>query len=388
MHRALVLGIVTVSSVAFAGEPAAVPPRVPNPLDLVVPPANDGRPLVQVAILLDTSNSMDGLINQARTQLWTIVNEISKAKRAGQTPRLEVALYEYGNNNLAAGEGYIRMVTPFTSNLDDVSEKLFALSTNGGEEYCGAVIESATKSLKWSSDPAVYKGIFIAGNEPFSQGQTDYHSSIREAVGKGVVVNTIHCGPATVGTETGWAEGAKIGQGAFTNINQDIVRNIPRCPQDDRISTLSTEMNTTYLPFGTRGRAAAENQVTQDANAAKNAPSGAVAQRAASKAGQNYVNAEWDAVDAAAAGKLDLKTAKDTELPEKLQNKSPEERKAIVADMAKRREAIRDELNKLVAEREKLIAAAQREGDPTLDAAVIGSIRAQLGQQKYEFEGK
>ena len=388
MHRALLLAIVTVSSVAFAGEPTAVPPKVPNPLDLVVPAPNDGRPLVQVAILLDTSNSMDGLINQARTQLWTIVNEISKAKRAGQTPRLEVALYEYGNNSLAAGEGYIRMVTPFTSNLDDVSEKLFALRTNGGEEYCGAVIASATKSLKWSSDPAVYKGIFIAGNEPFSQGQTDYHTSIAEAVGKGVVVNTIHCGPADLGMATGWAEGAKIGQGAFTNINQDIVRNIPRCPQDDRISTLSSEMNTTYLPYGGRGRAAAENQKVQDANALASAPTGAVAQRAESKAGKNYVNVDWDVVDAAAAGKLDLKTAKDAELPEKLQNKSPEERQALVADMAKRRDAIREELNKLIAEREKLIAAAQREGDPTLDAAVVGSIRTQLGQQKYEFEGK
>ena len=31
------------------------------------------KPLVQIAILLDTSNSMDGLIGQAKTQLWNIV---------------------------------------------------------------------------------------------------------------------------------------------------------------------------------------------------------------------------------------------------------------------------------------------------------------------------
>ena len=28
------------------------------------------RPLIQIALLLDTSNSMDGLINQAKSQLW------------------------------------------------------------------------------------------------------------------------------------------------------------------------------------------------------------------------------------------------------------------------------------------------------------------------------
>ena len=32
---------------------------------------------IKVALLLDTSNSMDGLINQAKAQLWEIVNELS-----------------------------------------------------------------------------------------------------------------------------------------------------------------------------------------------------------------------------------------------------------------------------------------------------------------------
>ena len=66
-------------------------------------------PAVQLALLLDTSNSMDGLIDQAKTQLWKIVGEFAKTKLAGKSPRLEVALYEYGNDNLPATEGYIRM---------------------------------------------------------------------------------------------------------------------------------------------------------------------------------------------------------------------------------------------------------------------------------------
>ena len=35
---------------------------------------------VKIALLLDTSNSMDGLINQAKAQLWDIVNEFTHAK--------------------------------------------------------------------------------------------------------------------------------------------------------------------------------------------------------------------------------------------------------------------------------------------------------------------
>ena len=72
---------------------------------------------IQLAILLDTSNSMDGLIGQAKAQLWKIVNELARSKRHGVHPALEVALFEYGNDGLEGSDGYIRMVTNLTTNL-------------------------------------------------------------------------------------------------------------------------------------------------------------------------------------------------------------------------------------------------------------------------------
>jgi uncharacterized protein with von Willebrand factor type A (vWA) domain len=42
---------------------------------------------IQLAILLDTSGSMDGLIDQAKSQLWKIVNELSNNKKEWQTGR-------------------------------------------------------------------------------------------------------------------------------------------------------------------------------------------------------------------------------------------------------------------------------------------------------------
>src|SRR5688572_29060707 len=90
-------------------------------------------PLIQIALLLDTSNSMDGLIGQAKSQLWRVVNDLAGARCRGRAPRVQVALYEYGNSGLAAGENYVRQVLPFTADLDRVSERLFDLRTNGGE---------------------------------------------------------------------------------------------------------------------------------------------------------------------------------------------------------------------------------------------------------------
>lgn len=65
---------------------------------------------IQVALLLDTSSSMDGLIDQAKSRLWNIVNTLTTLKYSGQTPDIEIALYEYGNDGLSKESNYIRQI--------------------------------------------------------------------------------------------------------------------------------------------------------------------------------------------------------------------------------------------------------------------------------------
>jgi len=118
--------------------------------------------LIQMAILLDTSSSMEGLIDQAKSQLWKIVNELALAKKNGKSPRLEVALYEYGKSSIPSGEGYLRMISPLTGDLDKISEELFKLRTNGGSEYCGMVIDNAARDLSWSGSNNILKVIYLS----------------------------------------------------------------------------------------------------------------------------------------------------------------------------------------------------------------------------------
>ena len=142
-----------------------------------------------LALLLDTSNSMDGLIDQAKSQLWKVVNELAAAKCTdGTRPNIKIALYEYGNDGLSSAEGYIRLVSALTTDLDVISEKLFALTTNGGNEYCGHVIKKSLTQLEWSTSEADLKMIFIAGNEPFTQGEVPYRTACLLAKEKDVVV--------------------------------------------------------------------------------------------------------------------------------------------------------------------------------------------------------
>lgn len=174
-----------------------------------------------MAVLLDVSNSMDGLIEQAKAQLWNMVSTMGKAQCDGKTPQIQIALFEYGRPENGITSGYVRQISGFTSNLDALSQKLFALHTNGGDEYCGQVIYTSLNKLTWDAAKSTYKVIFIAGNEDFLQGSLTYTKACATARDKGVIVNTIYCGDRLQGIREHWNLNAECGNGSYTNINQD-----------------------------------------------------------------------------------------------------------------------------------------------------------------------
>jgi hypothetical protein len=320
-----------------------------------LPPVED-KPLVQMAILLDTSGSMSGLIDQARTELWSIVNEFIFAQRSGRQPEVQVALYEYGKSSLARDEGYIRQIVPLTTDLDKISEELFALKTNGGDEYCGWVIRDATNGLQWSDSPDDLKVIFIAGNEPFTQGPVDYKDTCKAAVAKGIIVNTIHCGGEGQGIDGKWKDGAVLADGRFLNIDQNRQVAHVAAPQDREIAELGVRLNATYIPYGRLGALSRERQAVQDQNARQASPEASV-QRSVAKSSANYVNTGWDLVDAVQAEQVDL------EVQAQIQQLNEQRRKFVAEEMKKR----------------------QAEGQ-TLGSAVKQAIHEQARKKSFTFK--
>jgi hypothetical protein len=351
-------------------------------------PAAKPNPVVQIAILLDTSNSMDGLIEQAKTQLWKIVNEFAKARRDGMAPDISVALYQYGTPTLGAETGYIRQVVPLTDDLDKISDELFKLKTNGGDEYCGMVIQKAAKDLKWSDAKDAYKAIFIAGNEPFTQGTVDYHVSCKEAISKGIIVNTIFCGTAQEGITGKWQDGAVLADGAYASIDQNRQVVAIQAPQDKEITELGAKINSTYIGYGAAGAPGGANQAAQDSNAARagGGRGGAGVERAITKATGAYQNATWDLVDAVNTKKVDLSTVKDEDLPEDMRKLDAKGRADYVAQKTKERDEIRAKIQTLSADRDKYIAE-QRKNTPesTLETAVLGTVHSQATKNGMTF---
>ena len=345
---------------------------------------NPNKQFIKVALLLDTSNSMDGLIDQAKAQLWDIVNELSYAKCGNAKPNLQIALYEYGNDNLNGEEGFIRQVLAFSNDLDEISKQLFSLSTNGGNEYCGHVIQTSLNQLKWGTNEDDLKLIFIAGNEPFSQGKISYKDAAKQAHKNDVSVNTIFCGDYNQGISTYWKDGADLAHGDYMAINHNHATTYVATPYDDKILQLNQKLNKTYVAYGNSGRKKMELQAEQDDNAVGYSEENAVS-RTVSKSSHLYKNATWDLVDAEQEKGFKYDSLKKTDLPEELKDKNVTEIKAYVANKRLEREAVQNEIQQLNEKRRIFIKAQETKDNNGLENAMIKAIKTQAKAKKYTW---
>src|SRR5262245_2613421 len=344
-----------------------------------IPVPDKGRP-VDVVLCLDTSNSMDGLIDSAKRKLWAIVNDLAKIDPA---PTLRVALFSYGNDTYDAKKGWVRKDLDLTGDLDEVYKQLYALKTKGGTEFVARVSRDALAELKWTDDKDALRLMFVCGNEPATQDkEVQLDSVAAEAKAKGVVINTIYCGPANHPEVEGWRHFATLAGGKYANINQDRTEAAIKTPFDDEIQKLSVKINDTCCWYGPKGQAAAANQVAQDKNADK-AGRDVATERGVTKAGKLYCNAEADLIDRLLTDKeFDIKKIKDEDLPEELKKLKVEEREAYLKKKAAERAEIQKKVAELSAQRARYIEEERKKQPKSeADRAFDEALRAMLKEQ-------
>ena len=244
----ILLGLVT--TVYGISTPTAISPKALEQLaKQPAPPApatsddltRENRPLIQFAICLDTSGSMQGLIDSARQKLWAITNELALANPA---PRLEVALLTFGNDGHNPESGWVAKHLDFTEDLDAVSQLLFSFVTNGGTELVGRVLQAADQQLSWAEGSENLKLVFVAGNESADQdGVVPFREAAAGLIARDIQVSSIYCGPAEDGLAPGWREVALRGDGHFASIDQNSGTLMIPTPYDSEITRLGTLLN-------------------------------------------------------------------------------------------------------------------------------------------------
>jgi hypothetical protein len=319
--------------------------------------AQHGQKRVDLVIALDTSSSMDGLIDSARQKLWDVVLLLGKAK---PQPLVRVGLISYGNDGYDRSIGWVRKDAELTTNLDDVYAKLFALHTNGGTEYVARAVTDATTKMAWDQNQDTLKIIFVAGNEPANQDPLiPVEKAVSDAREKGIFVNAIYCGSDTAGEAIGWRDVAGKGAGQYAAIDQNHVVAVAT-PMDGELQRLSGELNKTYIGYGAMGAGKAANQAAQDKNAASSGAPVAAA-RAAAKGTTVYRNDEWDLVDARRHGVKDVKKIPSAELPKPMQSMTPVEREQFVEEKSAERDKIQKRIAELSQKRDEFIAKKRKE---------------------------
>ena len=151
----------------------------------------DARPHIDVVFAIDCSGSMGSVINTAKQKIWSIVNEIAKAK---PSPVLRIGLHGYGN-----AERSFRNF-PLSDDLDQVYADLMTFKDEGwSDEFVGLSIQKTTKEMDWkdwekSGASNVLRVLYVVGNETAEQGPVSYKITAPEALKKQIYVNAIYCG--------------------------------------------------------------------------------------------------------------------------------------------------------------------------------------------------
>lgn len=368
--------------------PASAPAEAPAPVALMVPaPA---KPRIEVAFVLDTTGSMGGLIEGAKSKIWSIANELVSAR---PTPEIRIGLVAYRDR----GDAYVTQLHDLSADLDAVYGKLRSFTADGGgdgPESVNQALADAVHKLTWSADRKTLKLVFLVGDAPphmdYVQ-DTPYARTVEEAVRKDIVVDTVQCG-ADGETARIWQEIARRGEGKFVALGQSGDMVAVSTPLDEKIATLSRELGATAIGYGDAGR---RKEVEEKVSVAAAAPAAVAADKVtfAARAGASgaVVTGEGDLVADVLTGKAKLEDVKVVDLPADLRAMTPEAREDHVRKQTAKRADLGRQVNELVRQRDELIAAERTKlaasgAKDSFDGQVAQTVREQAAKKGLAYE--
>jgi Mg-chelatase subunit ChlD len=353
---------------------------------------------VEIVFAIDTTGSMGGLIDGAKRKIWSIAQEVSRAK---EQPDVRMGLVAFRDR----GDAYVTQVTPLTDNLDSIYETLMGLSANGGgdgPEDVNAALHDSLNSIQWSDNKDTLKLIFLVGDAPPHMDYSDqvqWPKTAQHAVRKNIYINTIQCGVDS-STHATWKNIAHASEGRYARIAQTGgVAVAVATPYDDDLRRLGDALDATNMTYGRAEERKAKGDTRNRANAyAAAAPVAASADRAVAKmstgSGMRSSEDVVSLADANGTGGLGIALGALTEetMPDELRGKTKEEQTAIVGALQKKRAETTKQIQELRIKREKFLAEAAKadakagkENGDSFDGEVVEMLRAQASSAGLSY---
>ena len=280
------------------------------------------KPVVEVAFVLDTTGSMASLIEGAKRKIWSIATTI-----IDENPGAEIRMGLVAYRDI--GDEYVTKRVELTADIQDLYARLLELRARGGGDWPESVNEALHEGitkLVWTQGPDVSRIVFLVGDAPphmdYAQ-DVKYPDALKIARERDIVVNAVQAGEAR-DTMRVWREIAQMGNGVYIPIPQDGGKVVViETPYDIEIIELQERLNGTVLPYGPRYKRSSVEQKTRQARGcaarrwradmagylnkrARKAPSGSA----------EAITGDGDLVADVSAGRQELATVKDDELPD------------------------------------------------------------------------
>lgn len=191
-------------ALTFVGNVSAEQP-VSEPLKIRKKP--QAKPRMDVVFAIDATGSMADEIDVIKKEVWSIANKLATGKPA---PDIRFGLVFYWDPHVE--------VTPLTRDIDDIHEKLMAVSVGGGGDKPESVGIGLHRSLDlaWDKDPNVTRTIYLVGDAgDKSVAQYSLKSALQRAEAMNVKINTIGCSGMTAAERQQFTMIASNAGGAF-----------------------------------------------------------------------------------------------------------------------------------------------------------------------------
>lgn len=346
---------------------------------------------VEVVFVLDTTGSMSDMIGAAKEKIWSIASSLASAQQA---PQIRMGLVAFRDR----GDAYVTRVYDLSDDLDSTYAALMDFRAEGGgdePESVNQALHDAVHAVSWSQTPGTYRAIFLVGDSPPHMDYANdvkYGEILRQAKGRGIVVNTVQCG-SNVHTTTTWKRIAQLGNGRYFPVDQAGSAVTITTPFDDTLAELSRKLDETRLYYGSeeirakkQAKVAATEKLHQSASVASRARRAAFN---ASPSGKTNLFGEGELVDDISSGRVGLSEIDGNELPLPMRSMTPAEQQAVIAETAERRDELARRIEALSAQRADYLA---REVDRTggaaesLDAKIYGAVREQAGRVGLDYD--
>ncbi|HFD11887.1 MAG TPA: VWA domain-containing protein [Crenotrichaceae bacterium] len=353
--------------------------------------SDQSRPKIEVVFVLDTTSSMNGMIQAAKEKIWSIASSMASAQSA---PEIKMGLVAFRDR----GDAYVTKVIDLSSDLDSMNAKLLDFRAEGGgdgPESVNQALYEAVNKISWSMNQNAYKVIFLVGDAPPHtdyENDVQYPESLQMADQKGIVINTIQCGQQTT-TKIQWQQIASLGKGRYFQVEQAGSAVAISTPYDKQLASLASQLDATRLYYGNQQE---QKRQQKKQNVARkldtHASEESLARRAmfnVSKSGSNNFLGEKELVDAVSSGRIGLASIDQKQLPKAMQTMAVEKQQQIILKKSKRRKQLKHEIAVLSEKRNDHIEQQLKEQGGALDSLdqqIYATVRAQASKKGFIYE--